>query len=437
MFTARSMFIALYDPASRLISFPYELMDGQPYHTESFELGTGLTSIVIESGQPLLMRTIEESIARGRVDDGLDAESWLGVPILAGERVLGVIALESLERDAYDDADVRLLSTLASSMGVALENARLFDETKRLLAETDQRAAELALVNEIGAALAKQLDFAAIIELVGERVRSIFDARSIFIAVYDEATNTITWPYDIDEGERFERGTRDLGPGITSTVIRTGRPLRLGTIEEQTAAGAIQVGGSDTQSWLGVPIPAGARVMGVIGLESLTKHAFSEADERLLTTLASSMGVALENARLFDETKRLLAETNQRAAELALINEIGSALAQQLDFDAIVDLVGDRLRAIFEAHSRDMFVAVYDHDTNQIAFPYDIDDGKRIQSESDRARPGPHVHRHPHQSAAQVRHPRRTDRQRRHRAGRPGRDDRVLARRARRRSVPT
>ena len=92
-------------------------------------------------------------------------------------------------------------------MGVALDNARLFDETKRLLAETDQRAAELALINEIGSALAKQLDFAAIIELVGERVRAIFDARSIFIAIYDEATNTITWPYDIDEGERFERGT--------------------------------------------------------------------------------------------------------------------------------------------------------------------------------------------------------------------------------------
>ena len=61
---------------------------------------------------------------------------------------------------------------MASSMGVALENARLFDETKRLLTETDQRAAELAVINEIGGALAQQLEFAAIIELVGERVRA-------------------------------------------------------------------------------------------------------------------------------------------------------------------------------------------------------------------------------------------------------------------------
>ena len=98
------------------------------------------------------------------------AESWLGVPILAGERVLGVIALESRQRYAYSEADERFLSTLAASMGVALENARLFDETKHLLTESNDRAAELALINEIGAALARQLDFQAIVDLVGERV---------------------------------------------------------------------------------------------------------------------------------------------------------------------------------------------------------------------------------------------------------------------------
>ena len=87
-------------------------------------------------------------------------ESWLGVPIIAGDRVIGVIALESPKQNVYTESDERLLSTLASSMGVALENARLFAETKRLLGETEQRNAELAVVNEIGAALAKQLDFA-------------------------------------------------------------------------------------------------------------------------------------------------------------------------------------------------------------------------------------------------------------------------------------
>ena len=112
------------------------------------------------------------------------------------------------------------------------------------------------------------------------------------------------------------------------------------------------IGVTVSESWLGVPILSGERVIGVIGLESMEQHAFTEADERLLVTIAASMGVALENARLFDETKRLLTETDERAAELAVINEIGSALAEQLDIRGDVELVGERIRSIFSSAGR-------------------------------------------------------------------------------------
>ena len=101
---------------------------------------------------------------------------------------------------------------------------------------------------------------------------------------------------------------------------------RLGTAKEAKAHGA-QIFGTDiAQSFLGLPITAGDRVLGLISIERVPENAFTESDERLLSTIASSMGVALENARLFDETKRLLTETEERASELAIINEIGSAL---------------------------------------------------------------------------------------------------------------
>ena len=119
---------------------------------------------------------------------------------MSGDRVTGAIALERLEKGAFGENDERLLSTLATSMGVALENARLFDETKRLLAETDDRAAELSVINEIGSALARQLDFQAIVDLVGERVGAIFDSRSVFIALHDPDGDTLTFPYDHRRG---------------------------------------------------------------------------------------------------------------------------------------------------------------------------------------------------------------------------------------------
>src|SRR5439155_21349993 len=130
------------------------------------------------------------------------------------------------------------------------------------------------------------------------------------------------------------------------------------TLAEQLGVGGfVAEGATPTESWLGVPIEASNEVIGVIVVGHPEHHAYSDADERLVSTIASSMGVALENARLFNETKRLLAETDERASELAIINEIGQALAKQLDFDAIIDLVGDKIREMFAAQAVDISVA--------------------------------------------------------------------------------
>ena len=87
----------------------------------------------------------------------------------------------------------------------------------------------------------------------------------------------------------------------------------------------------------------GGEVIGRISLQNLDReHAFGEGDVRLLTTLAGSLSVALENARLFEETR-------QRNAELALINDVQRGLAENLEMQSMYDLVGDRIQEIFDA----------------------------------------------------------------------------------------
>src|SRR5919197_5359814 len=321
----------------------------------------GFRRQVFESKQPLLVnRDVQghaEAAGQPYVLSGEPTKSALFVPLLTGGTVHGVISLQNVDReDAFTDADVRLLTTLAGSLSVALENVRLFDETKRLLGETEQRNAELGVVNEIGTALAKQLDFNAIIDAVGDRVRSIFEVQTGFVALFDPETETISTPYSIDQGQRSSWPDRALGPGLVSHVIRTRQSLRLGSSDDSEAHGALIFGTSDAESWLGVPILAGDRVLGVIALERIPKNAFSESDERLLSTMASSMGVALENARLFDETKRLLNESNERAAELAIINSVQQGLAAELAMQAMYDLVGDKIAEIFDAQVVDIGV---------------------------------------------------------------------------------
>src|SRR4030095_13936620 len=122
------------------------------------------------------------------------AKSGIFMPLVVGEQARGLIVLGNMEREhAFGDSDVRLLQTLENSMSVALENARLFDETQRLLKETEDHAAELATVNTISDALAGELNVEALIQLVGEQLRTTFEADISYVALLDKTTNIINF----------------------------------------------------------------------------------------------------------------------------------------------------------------------------------------------------------------------------------------------------
>ena len=252
-------------------------------------------------------------------------ESWLGVPIWSGDRVIGILILESTHQHAFTTRDERLLATIASSMGVALENARLFDETKRLLTETDERAAELAVINEIGRRLAASSRFRRSYELVGERLREIFDAQVDRHRDPRPGDGAHPLPVRlIERGVRFpDRAVPARhGPDLDASSTTRGHSLSTTATER-----AIEFGRRARSRAERRRVVARAsdrrrrRHRRHLAPEPGRQFAFTDADVRVLTTLAASLSVALENARLFDETKRLLTETDERAAELAIINE--------------------------------------------------------------------------------------------------------------------
>src|SRR5205823_7507074 len=125
---------------------------------------------------------------------GETPKSILFVPLVTGGRATGVIALDNFDREhAFTDADQRLLMTLAGSLSAALENARLVHETR-------QRNAELALINSVQDALAGELDQQAIYDGVGERIQEIFDAQVVHIRTLDDASGLLHTPYIIERG---------------------------------------------------------------------------------------------------------------------------------------------------------------------------------------------------------------------------------------------
>src|SRR5436189_4254045 len=124
--------------------------------------------------------------------------------MIVGDEVTSYVSLQNVDNEnAFSESDIRLLETLANTMSVALENARLFDETTRLLKETEQRTAELAVINSVQEGLARELEMKAIYELVGNKIREVFDAQVVIIAAFDHEAGTEKFIYMIEKGERF------------------------------------------------------------------------------------------------------------------------------------------------------------------------------------------------------------------------------------------
>ncbi len=383
IFRAECVDIILFDPQAKLLHFAYSYDEGEGGYIDENDpipLGRGLTSIVIESRKPLNLGSLQEAVAHGAhfpaeeegAWSGVYTESYLGVPILVSDKILGLVALQSYRKEAYDDDDVRLLQTLSANMGVAIENARLFEAEQ-------QRVGELAILNSVGEAMAQTLDVKTVTRIVGDKVRDIFQAEVVAITLLNAQTNMLhnTFTYDVGEGGYIDNQEPfPLGAGLTSKVISSRQPLNLGTLQETIDHGAYfapeQEGESGifTESWLGVPILVSERVLGIVGLASYSQHAFDDDHVRLLQTLSANMGVAIENARLFEAEQ-------QRVAELAIINSVQQGLATELDFQGIIDLVGDKLREVFAA--RALGIDWIDPQNNRLHYLYAYENNERLQ----------------------------------------------------------
>ena len=189
--------------------------------------------------------------------------------------------------------------------------------------EVQVQAEELVTVNQISQALASQLDLDDLIKLVGDEMKQVFKANIVYLAMLDKKSNLINFPYQY--GEKLP--PMKFGEGIASKIIATGKPLLLNkNINQEIAQLGIQRLGLPSASYLGVPIPIEDEIIGVLSVQSTTmENYFDEKDQRLLSTIAANVGVALKKARLFEEVKhaKLEAEKSSKIAERA--NEAKSA----------------------------------------------------------------------------------------------------------------
>ena len=313
VFDAQVVMISPYDRQTDTVEHRYAIeRGGRVYVPGHFPPG-GFRDQIIRTRQPLLVNTDVGEQARRlgqpTLPGTITPKSWLGVPMLVGGQVTGILSLQNVEQEnAFDELDLRILQTLAASMSVALENARLFEETGRLLKETQQRAAELQTINRVQEGLAQKLDMASIYELVGEKLQEIFPETDLNIGVYEPDTRLLSVPFLIENGRRLEFTPFIVREeGFIAHLLRDPKPLLIN--EDMTEADRQyryldSTGKGLPKSVLYMPLTIGGSMRGVIELEDMHReHAFSQTDERLLDTLANAMSVALDNAHLWEQEK--------------------------------------------------------------------------------------------------------------------------------------
>jgi GAF domain-containing protein len=249
-----------------------------------------------------------------------------GVPLKSGDKIAGVIGMSYLEEGrAFGDSELEVLNRFAQLASIALDNARLFAQTQR-------RVGELEIINSVSRSLNTQLDTNALVELVGEAIRQTLHMPISYVALYDQQTQLIHFPYWVEGAQRMNVGPFVMGQGLTSVVLRTRQTLLINHDADRITAelGGRHTGGTSVKSYLGVPIPLGDEVIGVLSAQSTEREGlFEEGDVRLLTTIAANVGVAIQNARLFEQEQ-------QRARREQILREVTTQVRKSVDIQTIM-----------------------------------------------------------------------------------------------------
>ncbi|HSJ53104.1 MAG TPA: GAF domain-containing protein, partial [Anaerolineae bacterium] len=288
------------------------------------------------------------------------AKTVLSIPFVVRGRLVGFAELwESRRPRQFRPDEIALCQGIAGQAAIAIENARLYDESR-------QRAEDMALLYDISLAISSHLSLGDVLEALHVRIRDVWDPPVFFIALYDEALDALEFPIYLDRGTRLEPIRLDLAEQscLAASIVRNRRPLlirdRLAEAESDPAQDALL--GEPTRSWLGVPLVAGDRMVGVMSVQDYAPGAYGEEHERFLTTIASQVSIAIENAQLYQRTEHYARELAERAERLALINRISVAVNSTLDLDEILGTATREIARAFQVKQAGTFLADEEED---------------------------------------------------------------------------
>ena len=317
---------------------------------------------------------VAEHRVPSRVDDIADAavpprsrdllsqrgfRSAIVAPLVSQGEVIGMLNVTHARPRAFTDADLEILVEVARPLASAIEHSRLHAEIVR-------RAEELAALNRTSQLITARLDLGSVLETISRSVTSLMGSTGCGIGLFNADRTAID--HVAAHGFRtpeWRALSMPVGQGIIGRAAASGRAVRSDDLPRDARSAQREVDQEEgIRSMLSVPLRVAGEIIGVVSAFSTTSGFFTDRHQSLLESFADQAGIAIQNARLFEESQR-------RARETQALYEAGRAVNESLEVGETIRLILNQAREVLGVKSCGLFTL--DPATGELASAASLD----------------------------------------------------------------
>jgi PAS domain S-box-containing protein len=281
---------------------------------QRFPANSSLIEDVDQTLQPLIVADVQKDSRFGKWGGTDYVRGWMSIPLIVHGKVIGNLTVDSRTPNAYNETHSKLALAFANQAAVAIENARLFEETRR-------RVAELEVLYESSLSISRLLNPRQIAQTMTEILSQKLSWHHAAVRLYhpeNHSTELLEFHQPDVDSKALDNEIKRLqqviqtGQGLTGWVIEHGEAIRCDDVQAdpryfQTFPGI--------RSGLYVPMKLGDTILGCISAESTQPAAFDEQDQRLLSTMAAQAAIAIHQAQLYEQVQQYATELEKRVEE--------------------------------------------------------------------------------------------------------------------------
>jgi PAS domain S-box-containing protein len=318
-------------------------------------LDEGIIGFVARTGSSWLANDVSKDphYVKGFPEEVL-TKSELCVPIKLGDQVIGVLDVQSIRLNDFDQADLAAMEAVADRVAVAIQNARLYEEIKERMEET-------SALYQVSKSLVAALNLDTLLKQILEAIRDFFGYSNGAILLLDEGGTELYIKAASGFIGKAEGAKITVGKeGITGWVAQHGEMLYVPDVTVDSRYVEPVKPEESIRSEVALPLKVGARLIGVLNVESTELEGFDERDLRALSAIADQVAIAIENARLFQESQR-------RVEEMAALREVSLATLSTLERDQVLEIMLEQLGTVVDYDTAAIKAITYDGRDKMIA----------------------------------------------------------------------